>query len=94
MTNELLIVVYVGVKGLHEADVSGMLMRAAEAVQDFVGSSGKFCVVPSFNTREIKIECINPTFISDKELRKETKKKVDRLMAEFEKNHKINEKGI
>ena len=94
MDNELLFVVYVGVQGHPNYEVSGMLARIADEVHDFVGSSGKFCIVPSYDTRDIKLECINPTFISDEELRKETKNKVDRLIAEFEKNHKIKELGI
>ena len=93
MDNELLFVVYVGVQGHPQYEVSGMLARIADEAHDFVGSSGKFCIVPSYDTRDIKIECINPTFISDEELRKETKNKVDRLRAEFEKNHNTNEKG-
>lgn len=92
MNNELLIVAYIGVKGLDPDETYKALAKGAEAITEFVKDSGKCCVVPSYETTEVRIECINPTFISDEELREETKKKVDRLIAEFEKNH-INEKG-
>jgi hypothetical protein len=87
MNNELLFVVYVGVKGLSDSGVYDMLRKTAEQASDFVKDHGKVCVVPSYDNRDTRIECINPTFISDEELREETKKKVDRLIAEFEKKN-------
>lgn len=93
MKNELLIVAYIGVKDLDLNETYEALTRGAEALTEFVKDSGKCCVIPSYETTGVRVECINPTFISDKELREETKKKVDRLIAEFEKNYNINEKG-
>ena len=46
---------------------------------------GSYVIVPDDTDFDINL--------SDEELRKETKNKVDRLIAEFEKNHNTNEKG-
>lgn len=83
MTNELLIVAYVGIADIDPSYVVEHCGHVYETLVNFVGGSGKCCVVPVTDSKETRIECINPTFISGEEIRERTRKQVEDLSAKF-----------
>lgn len=65
--DKIFFVVYVGVKGIDSADVPAYCGRVGKAVRpaNDPDTSVEFFIIPTYETDETRIECLNPVLLTE-----------------------------
>ena len=83
--DKIILVFYVGCKNIHHADVAPYLRQVAEAMECKMDDSAEFLFIPSLETSETHVECINPKLLTESEYKsaKDTVSKIKENLNEF-----------
>ena len=79
---KLILVYYIGVYGLDQDEIPEYIQRIKERIS-LPGFDGNIIFIPVY-TQETRIECINPKYVTDKELIKKHTELVKNLEVELE----------
>jgi hypothetical protein len=75
-------VLYVGISGIREEDIKSYVHKVAEKITP-TSVEGEIIIIPT-QSPYTKIECINPVYITKKELIIEHTKKMNNLQEELQ----------
>lgn len=67
--DKLILVAYINISGIHDADVSDFIMEAVNNLKPKEDDSILFYVIP-VRGEESRLECINPKLVSEEEFEK------------------------
>lgn len=83
MKNNKLLVLYIGIAKVRDADVDEYMNKIVARIVPNI-KDAEIVVLPNENSTDIRIECINPQYITDEELIKKN------TLLMYELNYELN----